>query len=261
MDTGADVTILSSRVFHKLKSNGLNKTTATEGVVRGLDGKIIPVTGRVTLEVTLGETKSELEVWIASIQEECILGADFLKDGGCVIDYPRQILRIGETEIPLQMGGGELKCLRVILDKAVRVPPFTEMVIPAKPQGDGGGVRWGTTGPPCLVKRSGDIVVGRTVVDLEKEYIPVRISNLSAERKKLRKGVEIAVCEPAISIASTNIADEEQEKMCLRQTFPEHLRSLYERSTENLCERDKEKVAELLESFQEDPTIWDMRLV
>ena len=149
------------------------------------------------------------------------------------------------------MGGEELKCLRAILDKAVRVPPFTEMVIPAKLQGDRCGVRWGTTGPSCLVKRSGDIVVGRTVVDLEKEYIPVRIGNLSAERKKLRKGVEIAVCEPAISITSTNIADEEGKKMCLKQTFPEHLRSLYERSTENLGERDKEKVAELLESFQD----------
>ena len=74
VDTGADVTILSSRVFHRLKSNGLIKTAAAEGVVRGLDGKIIPVTGRVR---------------IASIQEECILGADVLKNGGCVIDYPR----------------------------------------------------------------------------------------------------------------------------------------------------------------------------
>ena len=67
------------------------------------------------------------------------------------------------------------------------------MVIPAKVEGDRANFRWGTTGPPSLVRRSGNIIVGRTVVDLEKDYIPVRVGNLSSERKKLRKGTEIAV--------------------------------------------------------------------
>ena len=192
VDTGADVTILSSRVFHKLDSAESIEDASNEGVVRGLDGQVIPVIGRgVTLEITIGEMSSKLEVWVASIQEECILGGDFLKREGCAIDYPRQTLRIGDAEIPLLMGGEDSKCRRVILDKAVRVPPFTEMVIPAKVEGDRANFRWGTTGPPSLVRRSGDIIVVRTVVDLEKNYIPVRVGNLSSERKKLRKGTEL----------------------------------------------------------------------
>ena len=100
----------------------------------------------------------------------------------------------------------------------------------------------------------GNIIVGRTVVDLEKDYIPVRVGNLSSERKKLRKGTEIAVCEPAASITPTNIADEGQVEVFPRgkkEPVPEHLRLLFESSTENLCEQDKEKVAEVLTCFQD----------
>ena len=128
------------------------------------------------------------------------------------------------------------------------------MVIPAKVEGDRANFRWGTTGPPSLVQRSGNIIVGRTVVDLEKDYIPVRVGNLSSERKKLRKGTEIAVCEPAASITPTNIADEGQVEVFPRgkkEPVPEHLRLLFESSTENLCEQDKEKVAEVLTCFQD----------
>ena len=210
-------------------------------MVRGLDGQVIPVIGRVTLEIRIGETTSKLEVWVASIQEECILGGDFLKREGCVIDYPRQTLRIGDAEIPLLMGGEDSKCLRVILDKAVRVPPFTEMVIPAKVEGDRANFRSGTTGPPSLVRRSGDIIVGRTVVDLEKDYIPVRVGNLSSERKKLRKGTEIAV----------NLLQVEVSPRGKKEPVPEHLGLLFESSTENLCDQDKEKVAEVLTCFQD----------
>ena len=70
---------------------------------------------------------------------------------------------------------------------------------------------------------------------------------MSSERKKLRKGTEIAVCEPAASIMSTNIADEVQVEDSPREKkepVPEHLRLLFESSTENLCDQDKEKVAE-----------------
>ena len=45
VDTGADVTILSSRVFHKLDSAESMENVSNEGVVRDLDGQVIPVIG------------------------------------------------------------------------------------------------------------------------------------------------------------------------------------------------------------------------
>ena len=142
VDAGADVTILSSRLFHKLDSAGRLKNASNERVVKGLDGQVIPIIGQAVLEIIIEETSSKLEVWVASIQEECILGGDFLRSEGCVIDYPGQTLGVGDAEIPLVMGGEEFKCLRVILDKAVRVPLFTEMVIPAKVERGRRSFRW-----------------------------------------------------------------------------------------------------------------------
>ena len=60
--------------------------------------------------------------------------------------------------------------------------------------------------------------------------------------------------EPAASITPTNIADEGQVEVSPRgkkEPVPEHLRLLFESSTENLCDQDKEKVAEVLTCFQD----------
>jgi hypothetical protein len=93
----------------------------------------------------------------------------------------------------------------------------------------------------------------RYVVDLDKDYIPVRVGNLSSSLKKLKKGTEIAVWEAAASITPTNMANKEKEYLqnSKKEPVKDHLQSLYESSTENLCDRDKEKVVELLVFFQD----------
>lgn len=67
----------------------------------------------------------------------------------------------------------------------MKVPGYSEMTIPVKVEGSRGEIRCGTVGPPSLAheNRRG-IVIGRTLVDLNKDCVPVRIVNLSSERKK-----------------------------------------------------------------------------
>jgi hypothetical protein len=85
------------------------------------------VRGQASVEIRLAQLASEHDVWFASIQEECILGADFLKEVGCVIDYLKQFLWIDDTEVPIQVGGEEEpRCFQVVLDKTVRIVPFTK---------------------------------------------------------------------------------------------------------------------------------------
>ena len=177
---------------------------------------MIPVIGQTTVEVALGRTVSKVNVWIASIDEQRILGSDYLKDQGCIIDYSKQILHVRGTEVPIQMAKSEkVHCLRVIVTNTVRISLNQEMVIPAKIDGDAKGLRWGTTGPPSLAGRNGDLMIGRTLVDLNKECIPIRVANLSNGRKKLKKGTEIAVCEPVASISP----GEGMDNLHVRLTF------------------------------------------
>lgn len=96
------------------------------------------------------------------------------------------------------------------------------------------------------------IVVSRPLSNLEKDYIPMRVGNLSSVPKQRRKGTEIAVCEPDASITPTNLANKEQGEASSKEPVPEHLQSLFESSRENRCYRDKKKVAELVGCFQDN---------
>ena len=253
IDTGADVTILSHRLYqvydplnetHGLEASGENEK------LKGLNGHVIPVVGKTSLPLQLGERMSTHRVWIARIQEDCILGTDFLKKEGCVIDYPQQILRMEKVEIPIHSNAAQGKCLRLIVDKSVKIPGFTEMVIPAKIKEDQGDFRWGTVGATDFVKKGKGIMVGRTLVDMNKEYIPVRVANLVSSRQKLKKGTELAVCEPVASITPGPFGDVGEDKVCAAP-LPDHIRPLFEKTAEELNEEQNAQVMVLLVDYQD----------
>ena len=129
IDTGADVTILSYRVYKELNRLDEIERLTADGVFKGLDGGRTEVVGTATLDFYLGEICVRQQVWIAEIKEDCILGADVLMKQECVIDYPPNVLRIGSTEVLMHANTDELKCLRIVLDRTIKVPGNSEMVI------------------------------------------------------------------------------------------------------------------------------------
>lgn len=86
------------------------------------------------------------------------------------------------------------------------------MVVPVKVDIPTGHLGWGTVGPPSFGNRNSGIMVGRTLVDLGREYIPVRVANLALGKQKFRKGLELAVCEPVanVTLRACMITDGEQ---------------------------------------------------
>ena len=87
VDTDDDVTIVSANLFDKVALTNSPDICPSSGDIKGLNRQVIPVTGQTTVEVALGRTVSKVNVWIASIDEQCILGSDYFKDQGCIIDY------------------------------------------------------------------------------------------------------------------------------------------------------------------------------
>ena len=68
------------------------------------------------------------------------------------------------------------------------------------------------------------VMTGRTLVDLEKPTVPVRILNLTDKEKRIKKGALIAVCEPVQSVLSLKESPGEQQQAV---KLPEHLKELY----------------------------------
>ena len=67
------------------------------------------------------------------------------------------------------------------------------------------------------------VMTGRTLVDLEKPIVPMRILNLTSKEKKIKKGASIAVCEPVQSVLSLKENPGQQQATA---KLPEHLKEL-----------------------------------
>ncbi|GBM66823.1 hypothetical protein AVEN_153738-1 [Araneus ventricosus] len=102
-----------------------------------------------------------------------------------------------------------------------------------------GQFRYAVTDFPSHVPQKG-VLVAATLVDLEREAIPVRVLNLNTTPKILDKGAVIATCEPVVDIVARP------------QEFSgaQHLPSILE-NLEILNEKQRREVRKLLKEFQD----------
>ena len=48
------------------------------------------------------------------------------------------------------------------------------------------------------------VMVGKTLMDLQGEQVPVCLLNLSGKPRKIKKGTPLATCEPVLSVIPSN---------------------------------------------------------
>ena len=75
--------------------------------------------------------------------------------------------------------------------------PYSEILVPAKlePYGE----PWGTVGPSPTTTLPPGVMVGKTLVNAQWDYIPVRMVSLTNEPRQIPSGIEVATCEPVES--------------------------------------------------------------
>ena len=132
IDTGSDVTIVRPDI---LQASG-TRVEAIVGQIRTVTGEMTPIQAKGLIELSIGNLKTQHEIWVADVYDECILGMDFLQKHECLVDLKRKILQVRNEEIPLIKGRRSTipSCCRVVSQTAVTLPPQSEVVIPAKVQ-------------------------------------------------------------------------------------------------------------------------------
>ena len=110
-----------------------------------------------------------------------MLGLDFLESNCCRVDLGANALYIGDRQIPLQRSRSpQPTCYRVITSVEVMVPAASEMVIPGKlATKPTNSIAW-----RVVESARTDLLVGRSLVDLQGEGVPVRMLNLSDQPKR-----------------------------------------------------------------------------
>jgi len=117
VDTGAEKTImrpdvLNARDYHEEPRQ-----------LCGVTGHCTPLRGPVEARLGVGGSEEVLPVYVAEMEDPCLLGIDYLMQVGACIDLKKRKLRIREKEVPLSLGVAPAE---VVMAERVRIASDTE---------------------------------------------------------------------------------------------------------------------------------------
>ena len=254
-DTGSNITIVRPDVLKRVAKDVAPDLHTVDSCLRTVTGETTAVRSRGRVNLQVGNFQTMHDVWVAEIENECILGLDFLIPNNCVVNVSEACLHIGVEEVRLKRLAASKRplCRRVVVAENWSVPPKSEAIIPGVLDGNEIPEEgWGELVPSQKRGLPKDMLVARTVVDLGKPVIAVKVLNMSDDERIVRKGTDVANCEVIESLAVV----EELEGMQAEATvvggeLKGEVKELYRRSSDGLDCRQKEKLHTLLMEFED----------
>ena len=203
--------------------------------MRTVTGTTTPLQSTAKLKLQLGNLTAHHTFFLADIADECILGMDYLKPAGAVLDLGKSLMTIDGEKISLKGAkDAEPVCRRVVAAVTTTFPPNSEAVISVKlaEQEKVWKPGWGLLHSSNAYSKKG-LLVGRTLVDLNHEVLPVRVMNVTTITQNIKKGSDLAKCELVDEVvmeksAPPPINSNEQGQL------PDHVKGLFERSAKDL---------------------------
>ena len=249
VDTGSNISIVRPDVL-----SGVNQELIqpVNSCLRTVTGERAPIHGKGQLQLGIGSLVVPQELWVADIHDECILGLDFLQSHDCQVNLKDEALIIGETEVPLKRSSAsqEPTCYKVVLTEGVSLPPLSETVVPVRMDGTEAHYRWGVLEQAEASSSLDGLLIARTLVDLQRKQIPLRVMNLSHQQQKVNKGTELACCKAVNSVFSSRFETDREISGCAQsmetmKKLPTHLKELYDHSIAGLAESEQQEVHKL----------------
>lgn len=93
VDTGANHSILTMHLFNKLKLSENQIQTLRNVNIITATGESFPCLGQIVLPVVVDKQQILQNFWVADIQDEGILGLDFLSENKCIVTIDPQVLK------------------------------------------------------------------------------------------------------------------------------------------------------------------------
>ena len=208
----------------------------------GVAGHCTRLRGPVEARIGIGSKEEEMPVYVAGIDDPCLLGLDYLKMNGACLDFGDMTMSVHGEKMPLLESG---ECAEVVAATVVRIPPWSEARVPCRigrMRQDGGLVE-----PSLCRPLSEGLAVGRTLTPPDEREVLVLIANLSDREQRIPKGTVMGSCEEVERVrAGPNVVRQAQ---CTDGDVPAYLRDLLSRSATRLDHRQAACLAELLCSY------------
>ena len=101
VDCGSPICILSNDVFNCICSGDTLGRVSSKVV--GAEGSQLDILGTVELDMIVeGITAKQLFYNCNNLKQSALLGMDFLRDNGCVVDFNGETLQAGSTQVKLR---------------------------------------------------------------------------------------------------------------------------------------------------------------
>ena len=296
VDTGAEVTVLSERLYKSLpqdKRPTLQK--AKRGLIVAEAGKKMTTCGTFDASFRLGEFEFEWPVYVAPIGDDVLLGCDIIDEMDITVNTKRGI-QVKDQWVECEIIRSHDNVGPVRIARAVTVPALSEFVMSASCDRNQDQQTFLFEGDETAKE---NLLIARSLVSPQTGRVPVKVINQSSSPVKLKKGVVLGKLHPVGSIMpthenydiskhsdgisvcqlkshedrhdrkkqsnteakinsinnseidGTNFSDITGNETRQGMKLPEHLKDLFKRSSENLEMEQKEKLASLLNTYQD----------
>lgn len=259
VDTGAEISVISHELARTMKSPLKRELLVKlKGAETSSDMK-----GYRLEPVSLKVEKKEYpwRIYEADIQEQFILGLDFLQYHRAVIDLDKNIVRINESNVPAILRGDKegpvYQVSRVKISKKTVIPPHSAGKVKCELSNQVPGLIL------CEVDEQYQGCLDETTLHQPKEdKIDLIYYNQTDRFITLKKdspiGVVMEFDGPPIEIEREEDNQSDENRFEVRnvklehdESLPEHLTDLYNRATKDLSSEEKQQVHSLLVEYQD----------
>ena len=273
IDTGAARSVLSFKVYNSLPASVKFSLSSENSAIALANGQQAKTYGVGHVVMRLGNSEFQMHVIVAEIEDEGILGMDFLSQVDSRIDIATNQLSINGEVFDCSDFKNQPLSSRCMVRRSTMIEPNTEVIVPVlvhkrsfnlDPKSSQLGTR---LLEPCLnshLQQKG-LYVARTLVDVtEDRVVPLRVFNVSNEVFHLAAETVIALAKPVTDVTSLELNEENHDgamgqarvinehvsQGAVDMTLPKALQELLERSTDNLTDSETERLQELLFNYQ-----------
>ena len=129
VDTGSAITIISDSVFSKLNLGSIDLEPIPYQILLA-DGSGLKIQGQTDLKISLGPITVTHKVIVGAIQNDAILGVDFLSQNECMLNLKLSIIKMGNIELPLFSDCvAKVSNMEVKLMNDVTIPACSEKLV------------------------------------------------------------------------------------------------------------------------------------
>ena len=241
IDTGATLSIISCKAWDTINQSG-SVLQPFNSVVYTASGGEVDIKGKTPVSVEVCGIQCIIDMIVANIDIDVILGLDFLKTHNCQIDVNKQTLKLRNKTCNLKLTG-KLGCYRVTVSKTIEIPSRSELIVegtvstPVLRQSDLGIIE-----PTEKSYQTGRGLVAKALIHASNK-VPIRMINLSNETEKIYSGTHVANLS---FVAKVKEVKSEAREIPVSKQVPEHLQDLYQRTIQGLSNEQCSQIAKLL---------------